>query len=766
MVKQMLTKKLFRDMWAAKWQFLSIILLTALGVMLFVGLDAGWRDINLSLNNYFTQQKLPDLWVSSGDVDQATISKIETIEGVKSTQTRGSYETLAKDLPNDPTVMLNAFDGEMEINQPVLIKGKMLAKNDTRGGLIEEKFAKAQGLKLGDTIKCTLQNMEYDFLIKGMIRSPEYIMSANDIMPNAKRFGYMYVNSASLTLPLNEVLVSVEKTTDSDPVKKQIEKAFPAATIQDRSVHRSTDTIFTEVQQFKSFSYVFPVLFFIVAALVVLTTISRMVDNQRTQMGILKALGYSRQKLYVHYLSYGFFPSLIGSLLGLLIGKTLVADVLWRAEEGIYTMPTHYAAPISILSFLVSILSILLAVGICFFSCRKQLKETAADLLRPKPPKSGTRIILERFTQLWGKMSFHSKLISRNMFRAKIRSFMALFGVLSCTALLISAFAMDNSFSSLVNVYYGETYTYDIKAKLEQTPGSIESYKKRVPAETVEGIMERPVSLSHDGESRAINMTIVDNHQTIIHFSDEHTQLPDEGVVITEKLAETMGLSKNQSVEITLSGDKRPIKTFIADFASFGTGQGIFLSRKSWDRMGKGNFIPTSLLIKNPETNIYDYLNRTDTIARWSTVDTQIAETLVLMDSMRGVILLLGLFALLLAFVVIYNMGILNFVERTREFATLKVLGYYNYEIRSLIMRENTILSFLGVMLGIIPGILLANVALRVAEPEDFVISIAIKPISIVLSCVITFAFSIIVQLFLTRKVAKIDMVSALKSVE
>ncbi|MBV7390534.1 ABC transporter permease [Enterococcus sp. ALS3] len=766
MVKKMLTKKLLRDMWAAKWQFLSIILLSALGVMVFAGLDAGWRDIDVSLNKNFREQKLPDLWVSLSTVDQATVSRLNQIDGVKTTQVRSSYEATAQDLTNEPTILLNGFEGEINLSQPTVLAGKRLAENDVRAGLMEKKFAEAQGLTVGDTVKCSIGNMEIDFLITGLIQSPEYIMSTNDIVPNPKVFGYMYVNQQALNLPANEVLVMLEDGVKSESLKHQIEKVFPGSMVRDRSAHRSTDTVLSEVSQFRSFSYVFPVLFFMVAALVVLTTISRMVDNQRSQMGILKALGYSKKKLYFHYLSYGFFPSLIGGVLGLFIGKTLVAKILWQAEAGTFTMPQHYNAPISMLSIFVCLLSIGLAVGICFFACRQQLKETAAELLRPKPPKSGERILLERFRHLWKKMSFNGKLISRNMFRAKTRSFMALFGILSCTALLISAFGMENSFRHLVDVYYGETYTYDIKAQLEPNPGSIESYQKRVPAKKIEGIMEKPVSLAAEDTSRMVNMTVVDNQQSLIHFSEDNSNLPKEGLVITEKLAETIGLSRGEKVALTLPGDAKPLNTFIADFASFGTGQGIFISRSLWDKSGKGDFVPTSLLIKEPKKDIAAYLERTKTIARWSTVETQIAETLTLMDSMRGVIFLLGVFALLLAFVVIYNMGILNFVERTREFATLKVLGYHNREIRSLIIRENSILSLVGVLLGILPGILLANLALKVAEPDDFVISVAFSPLNILWSCLITFIFSLGIQMILARKVASIDMVSALKSIE
>lgn len=769
MVKNMLTKKLFRDMWQAKWQFLSIIILCALGVMIFSGFDAMWRNIEVSTEQYFAKFALADLWVKVPEADRATVSRISHIDGVAKVQARAVEDGHANELPAEPTVKVHGYDGSFIINQPQIMEGTTLADNDMRGCVMEKQFADAQKLMIGDDIQLTIQDIRYSFIIRGLVTSPEYIWSANDILPDPTSYGYILVQYNALPeIPLNEILVTAEGGADISYIQKQIESIFPYAFVLNHDSHISTSNIMGEVKQFQSLSIVFPFLFFLVAAMVVLTTISRMVDSQRMQMGTLKSLGYNDIKLFSHYISYGLYPALVGSAIGLLIGQSALPTFLWGALSKNYTLPEKSPANISPLALLVGLAAVVLSMSICYISCRRQLKETTAELLRPKPPKAGSRILLERFSRFWNRLSFNSKLICRNVFRAKARSLMALFGVLACTALIIVSLGMNDSFNRMISSYYEKTYTNDLQVTLKRDAGILESYQKRLPADVVEGTMEKTVSIQGGDTSRTVLLSVIDDNQTIVVFNTKtgSSKPPEDGIIITEKLAQVMGLSLGDEVIITLPGDKQPIYTQISQLAPISIGQGIFTSKTAWDSLRKGPFIPTKLLIKNPAKDCMAMLDRMDTVDSYIFSTEQFQKTQSVMQALTGVVVLLFTFALVLAAVVLYNMGVLNFVERIREFATLKVLGYHKKEIQRLIIRENALISITGAILGILPGVFLTGITMKISEPEDMVMTSVISPISILIACITTITFSIIIQFILARKVDSIDMVGALKSVE
>ena len=764
MVKQSLVRKLFRDMLEAKGQFLSIIILSMLGVCVFSGLDAAWRDIELSINKYFKEQRLADFWVNIPFSNGDTESKINHLQGVKDVQSRISME-VPTDLPGNPTLMIHALDGSARINIPVIKSGSTLLENDQWGCLVEEQFAQAHNLLVGDKLTIQVGGQEQAFIIRGLAVSPEYIITSKGLMPDPQSFGFMIANRAAFPqVPINEMLVLLSDTADNQAVKEAIEAAHPSALVRDRTAHLSTEMIRSEVTQFRSLSGVFPVLFFAVSALIVLTTMTRMVENQRTQLGILEALGYYDRQIFKHYLSYGFYPSLIGSCAGLFSGRYALPRFLWNLESAFYKLPPKIKAPISLVSIVVCGMSILLSCLINYLVCRHNLMEVPAALLRPKAPKAGTRILLEHFPAFWGRLKFNTKMIQRNIFRSKSRTIMALLGILSCTALLITALGMRDTFHTLIFTHYGQTLRHDLRVELKKGTGTLALSQHSIPARTVEGVMEMAVSLQGGNGSRTVLLSVLEENQTLIDLGTE--VLPGNGVIMTEKLASVMNVQAGDIVTVRVPGDNNSVNIKIGHLAPMGMGQGIYLSSDVWESLGKGSFVPNALLLKEPFENCVDYLDRLVEVDRMDWASSQREKILMGMESVISIIVLMGVFALVLAFVVLYNMGILNFMERTREFATLKVLGYYQAEIRSLIVRENVLISCTGIVLGILPGLWLETLVMRASEPEDMMLTPSISMLSIGLACGVTLAFSLLIQLFLTRKVKSINMVEALKSVE
>ena len=769
MVKNTLRKKLVRDMTRSAMQFLSIILLCALGTFAYAALDGMARMTRTTIDTYFEENNLSDFWVTvPSGVERSTLAKIEEIDGVSEVIAR-TVTDMETTLGEGINVNFTSYDGEMTINAPLLREGELLSPNDLRGCLIQERFAKVQGLGVGDRLTVKLGGQEHTFMIRGVVVSPEYIALSLGVAADPAKYGFILANSRALpALPLTQAVVTLESGAEEEVVKQAIEAALPDALVLNRKAHTSTARCENDAQMFENMTYIFPLLSYAIAALIVMTTLSRMIDNQRMQMGTLKALGFSAGQIRNHYLSYAILPSFIGAMMGTVLGHTLLPPLLWDALMSQSEMPYRLRPPVSLPAWGMVALTVVMSVIICWFTYRKSAKETTAALLRPKPPKDGKRILLERITPLWKRLSFNSKMIVRNLMRNKLRTVMSFVGLLCCTMMIILSFGLQDSVKRISNKYYTETLRYDLRANLKGDVGTADSYERRLKADKVECVMETSVSLRADGGARTVMCTILRDEQTMQHLGKNETYLPLETgtVAVTLKLTQTLGIDIGDTVRLYLPGDDEPLEMTVGQIAHNNTVQGVYMNRSTWEAQRKGDFAPTAIQLQGISDALIAELEEMDEVDTLDNPQDQITDMLALLEALNSVFAMLTGIALALAFVICYNMGLMNFVERLREYATLKVLGYHQKEIRGLILKENLIISILGVICGIYPGYLLTDVVMHSCEPETSFYPGIPSTQSVILACVITFCFSIFIQLVLTRKVKKIDMVEALKSVE
>ncbi len=768
MVKNALHRKLIRDMWHNRMQLVAMILLCALGTWVFSGLDAAWRMIDLSANTYFESQNLADLWINLQNADRHAIQQIRGISGVADVQARATAE-LDVDLPGDPSLMVTAYDEAIRINQPRMYEGRELDVSDLRGCVLDREFAAANRLQVGDRLTLKLENTEYTYVIRGTALDAEYLALSKGTVRDPQNYGFVLVNSRSIPqLALNSLVVTFEDGADETAVKQAVKERYPDALIVDHQSYSATHGVHKDVNMFRNLSYLFPLLAFSVAAMIVLTTITRMLENQRTQMGTLKALGYYNRPMLTHYLSYAFYPSLIGSLIGLVVGRVTLPYMLWVLEEVQFTFPERLQAPISAAQWLVCGLGVALACFICLHTYRKSAREQTAALLRPKPPKAGRKLFLERMPRIWGKLSFNGKMIVRNLFRNKLRTLMSLIGVLCCTMLIITSLGLQDSVGFFVGKYYSGTLRYTVRADLDQDAGEVESYRSRIQADRVEGVMEKSVDIRGQNGSRITQLTVLEDAQQLMYLGKDETwmALPEDGVLLSQKLADVLKAKAGDQVELWLPGDNKPINATVSGIAYVTVGQSVFMSRSLWKSEKKGAFTPNALLVLNPTEAGLEKLSSLDEVEELKYPPQQEQDMLKILDTLKSIFGLMSGAALGLAFVVLYNMGILNFMERYREYATLKVLGYHQKEIRWLIRVENDLMTLLGIVLGIGPGCWLTGQVLTSCESDSMVFASTVKPQSIAIACVVTYVFSLLITWLLTRKVKKIDMVEALKSVE
>ena len=765
-----LFRKLLRDMRENAMQFLAMTLLCFLGTWVYSGLDGTWRLMDLTVETYFEECSLADFWVNASSLTRRDLDRIAHVDGVARVQPRTSMLADAEGLGDGVEAALEIYEGDFTLNRPYLRSGSLLSPGDTKGCLMEEQFAAAHGLQPGDSVTLKLGGQRLRFLIRGTVLSAEYTITSKESTPDPEHYGFIILSHAAVPmLPYTNALVKLAPGADADAVETALERTVPGALIVSAASHRNISVARSYAVMFRGMTYVFPVVAFSVAALIVVSTLGRMIDKERMEIGTLKALGYTNRQIRRHYLWYALLPSSVGSFIGLYVGWYTLPDVLWTMMVHNSRYPYMLRPPVSLPSYVMTFLSVALAVFICMATLRKSLSEQTAELMRPKPPRSGTRILLERWPALWRRFSFNSKMIIRNLLRNKGRTFILLVGIICCNMLIIATFGLQESITWFMRQYYGGTLAYELRVDLKESEaGTLESYRNRLNADTVEGIMVKSVSLRGGKANRACQLTVLKDDQTLIRLSADQTvlPLPDEGAVISRKLASVTGVEPGDTVEVVLIGETDPIELEIRDFAETNSGQGLFMSQTAWEKLRKGDFAVTALLITGPDELTLHRIDEMDETDRVRYLEDQFNDGMTLLDATATAFSILSAAALGLAFVICYNMGLMNFTERVRDYATLKVLGYHQREIRSLMLRESNLTAILGVLLGIVPGVMLVDIILKTCEFESMVFVSHVSFRSIWMASVITFSFTLFVEWLLTRKVRGIDMVEALKSVE
>ena len=765
-----LYKKLLRDMRENAMQFIAMALLCYLAIWVFSGLDGTWRLMDLTVETYFEECRIADFWVNAASLSRQDLDRIAHVEGVESVQPRTSITVDAEDLGDDVEAALEIYEGDFVINKPYLRSGSLLQSGDTKGCLMEEQFAEAHGLAPGDSVTLTVAGQQMRFLIRGTVFSAEYTITSKESAPDPEHYGFIILSHAAVpTLPYTNAIVKLAPGTDPAMAETALKDAVPGALVVPSSSHKNVSTARSYATMFRSLTYSFPLLTFSVAALIVVSTLKRMIDKERLEIGTLKALGYTDREIRNHYLWYALLPSAAGSLVGLYVGWYTLPDVIWTMMIHNACYPYMLRPPVSLASYGMTAVAVALSVWICLVTLRRSLREQTAELMRPKPPKSGTHILLERCTWLWRRFSFNTKMIVRNLLRNKGRTIIMLVGIICCNMMIITTFGMQESVSYFMGQYFGGTLSYDLRVNLrEGEAGTLESYQNRLNAGAVEGIMEKSVSLSGRRTSRACLLTVLEDDQTIIRLTadQEVLPMPEKDAVISRKLAKVTGIELGDTVEVFLVGETEPLKLAIRDFAETNSGQGLFMSRQAWEKCRKGGFEVTALLIRDPDESCLHRLDEMDEVKEIKRIEDQFADGMTLLDATETAFSILSGVALGLAFVICYNMGLMNFTERVRDYATLKVLGYHQREIRSLMLRESGLTALLGVLLGILPGIAMVDILLRICEFESMVFVSYVSFRSVWMASVITFVFTLFVEWLLTRKVRGIDMVEALKSVE
>lgn len=708
-------------------------------------INNGLKEISNGRNNYNLALKVAGLNEDTLDSKvNALKNQISVLENSLSNLDKSSSEYL--DVLNNLNFIKDQYN-----NLLVLKKTKETLDS-------KEKELQASKSTLDNEIKSNLNKIYNE---RNMLNESRKSLKA----------GYDKYNQG--VLELNEKVANAEKEIELSKQKlDEIEK--PKWYLLDRSDNTGYMYFYDDSLKVKAIAQVFPLFFIFVAALMCLNTMARMIEEERTEIGIMSSLGYNKFKIIINYIFYVLMATIGGIVLGSLIGYTLIPRVIYSIYNTNYVIPPLITG-VNLLPFIIIVVStITLMILVTVVACFRELKNQPAILLRPKAPRKGKKVFLEYINFIWKRLSFTWKVTVRNMFRYKQRIIMTVIGIAGCTALLLTGLGLRDSIHSLASVQYGEIIKYDsliiLNKEIEKIDFSFESKLKENGVNSYLMVNQEAYTFSendniHDAYLIVSSENKIDEYVNLESIlSNKKIVLPDDGVVISEKMAKLLNVKIGDTIKIR-NNENELFIVKVADITKNYSMHYVYMNKSYYSKVFDKDLKYNMLMVNSSDNNLDSLIDRTN-VSTINYTNDNVKTFDDIVSGLNKIIILLVGAASLLAFIVLYNLTTINISERTREIATLKVLGFYNNEVSSYVYRETLMLTLLGTAIGLLLGSGLERFVILTAETDNVMFLTDISVLSYILAFVITIVFSIIIQIFTYKKLKKIDMIESLKSVE
>lgn len=750
-----LSKKMLRDIKINKTQFIAIFLMAFIGIFAYSGIYAEYYGLEQTSNAFYTDTNLADGWIYNTTFDDSSVDKISEF----STQTdRQIVVQSVADMENNPDITLN-FVENATISKFYSTEGEDFNPSDDSGVWLDKRFADGRDLHVGDNITFEFDGHTLKKEIKGIGYSPEYVyeVSPSSLIPDFSQMGFAYLSSEAYpdNLEYNTLLVKYN-ISDSD-FKEKLDDSVSYLSFTKKEDHLSVSNFANEMAQHKMIGDVFPIVFILVTFLTLLTTMTRIVTHQRTQIGILKAVGFKDSTIIMHFISYAFWPVLAGAVLGLITGPMIIPQMFYPTMTNRFSMPVW--EPGFDMSFVyIAVLLVLLSVLVTYVTCRRISKENPANTMRPKAPNMSSKSFIEK-SRLWIHLNFNLRWNWRDARRNKFRALMAIIGVMGCVALLIAAFGMNDSLNELESWEYDDISHYGAKLQLSNNATPLELYY--ILNDTNGSfIMQQSIEIKANDKEDTVTL-LASNNTDLISYTDSdrnQIEIKEGDVSISAKLADKFDLKIGDEIRWHIVGSDEWVTSKIGQIHAEPISQGLIMSPDTLEDQGL-NFTPTNILTPDKFGENYGSIKSVTSLDKMRDSWDEMTTSVMMMVYVVTVV------AVILAILVIYNLGILSFTEMEREIATLKVLGFKTNVLRKLLLTQNLIFTAIGYLLGIPIGFYFMTLMMDAAgDSLYYVPSLTVG--NLLLTAAITFAISIGVNLIFSDKIRDLDMVEALKDVE
>lgn len=751
---------MIRDIIKHKAQFISIFLMAFLGVFVFTGISSEYIGLEVNIDNYYEETNMADGWIYSYYLNDLFLEQVDLLGATTQMERQLVVDSVA-DFENDPEITLHFVENNT-ISKFYLLDGKPLDINDSDGVWLDKSFADAKGLKIGDRIRFECEGLTIDKEIKGLGYSPEYVYhsSPDSIMPDHSKIGFAYMSYKAF--PENPVpynVLNVKFDGSPDTYSKLVDyrlKGYYSTFVQ-QSDHPSVYQFSDEIAKHKMMADIFPVVFIIVSMLILLTSMTRIISHQRTQIGTLKAIGFKNITLALHYISYGFWLVLAGSILGLILGPMILPPIFYPSMIKAYDLPFWGPAGDMKFVFFVVLMTIF-ALAVSHSAVSSISNEKPSESIKPKVPKTSTSGFLEGLN-IWKRLSFNFRWNYRDAKRNKLRSAMTIIGVMGCSALLIGAFGLYDGLDEVKDWEYNQINHYESKLIIDDNT-STSQINDAVGDVNGDKIMEESIEIESDN-TKKLGSLLVLNGTDLITPTDKdknNIEIGNNEVSISQKMADMLNLGIGDTVNWHIMESDKWVNAKIDKIHADPISQGFIMSPYKLEELGL-NYTPTSIITSEHVNKTYDCFKTTTTHDDIEKSWDEISQTMWLF------IYILSFFACVLAIIVLYNLGLLSFTEIEREIATLKVLGFKSSYLRRLLLTQNLIFTTIGFILGIPLGLYILDI-MWTSSGTSFYIIPSLTITNLLLSAAITFSLSILVNLMFSNKIRKLDMVESLKDSE
>lgn len=782
----MLFRKMLRDYKANFGAFFSVFLLAALAMALFCTFEGHVLSQKVARENYHKECNLSDVWMYGEGFSDDELDTVRNLDFVKDAQLRMSVTGSAPDC--DGAQVDIYLERENLVDTPYYISGEPFDPTDTDGIWLANAFARLRNIKVGDDFTIEYNGITFTREVKGLVESAEYefreadgdadmyleniaiVYMSYDAFPIRDYINHMVdkISDEKLAkiMPYTQMIIV---TTDGgglaheEALAESIDHDYSA--IVDRKSIPGLARLDSELEQHQSFSYLFVIIFVGIAILVIATSMGRMVEQQRTQIGTMNALGLKRHKIMLHYISFSLVVSVVGVILGLLVGT------LWGSPAVIGMFANWYIVP-GLHSVFHPMYLIIAAgiVAVCvlasYISCRKLLRIKPAEALRPAAPKKGKKCIFERLP-FWKKLSFTSQYNLRDISRAKLRSFMCVIGTAVGMLLMIYAVGCNELLGSMIEINFNRVTVgeYQIKFSEDAKTETVDDMAEELDGEMV---MMNQVEVAKEknapsDKKKKETVTVLEgkNLYNILDLNNQVKKLTPGTIGISRKLAADLDVKEGDTIYWHLYTKNTWYEAKVGTIYRSLESQGIAYLREDYEKTG-AEYTPSFLMTDDKAAKDKADLDYVTGVNSKSEMQAAYESSMEIMNMMVG---MMAVFSILMIVVVLYNSGVLSFHERVKEFATLKVLGLRSSKIRRILSMQNLWLSIIGIIIGAPLGNVSLNAMIN-TNGENFDYNLMLAPVDYVIAGIFVMIISMLVSFMFSKRIRKLDMVETLKGVE
>ncbi|MFC3932253.1 ABC transporter permease [Streptococcus dentapri] len=754
-----LNLKLRRDLRKNWQQFFSVFLMSLLSVLIFVGLQGAWHGLEKSLDSFIASSNVPTIWGQATNLTDEDIEEINSLDGVKKVISETRITTAIDSKNNsDKYLILDSFSNPSQQIANVTEGAKFSNKADN-GIWINEEYAASNNLSIGDDLKITLSGKTVNVKIVGLVQSADRIYftgSLEYIAPNYNDYAYGYISKKTLNKLLNTQVPSnlVEIYSSNTDIRDEIEDILgnKLVTYYNQKTLTDVSEATDRVGQIRNLSYLFSFIFILLAILAMFTTIRRLIESQTKEIAVIKALGYSNSQVSRHYISFGLFVGTFGAVLGALVSPAMSWFVL-ETQKSMFSLPNWQIA-YSWSSLLIVALVILVCSLSAYFASRKAITGLPAIFLRGKS-KEVKHVFIEKISFLWNKFTDETKWAVRDAFINRVRVLMGIVGVSGSMMLLIAGIGMPISMNHLVDKAYNEDFSYSKRL----TVSNHELADKTYDGQWVQ--INQAHFSKDDGYNRLL--IVISQGDFVNATTSKGETIKEGGLYVTNGFAKAANIKVGDTMTVKPYRDGKEYTFEVKGIVTSETNQGAYIMSSTFEKAG-GSFNPSTLLVgKEVSTAQISNDSNIQSVIKKSSQENNAYD---FVNSLMSVFLMIIGFALLLVVVVLYNLGSLNFVERTRDYATLQVLGFSKRNLQNITMIENLITTSVGWIIGIPMGIWFLKQYVATFSTIRIEYTAYVTWQVLLSASLLVWFTSLLTTVVISRRIRKIDMVEALKGVE